>query len=302
LNVYLAILGRRPDGYHELQTLMAPINVFDSLVLEPASADPGLAHGIRFSLVSPERKSGTGSLGARPREAQDVPPDETNLVVRALAELRRRTGCPEGAKVTLVKRIPAGAGLGGGSSDAAAALLAANRAWKLRLARHELTDIAATLGSDVPFFLTCRAAVCTRRGDAVTPVEHGTRLHMILATPPERLASADVYAALDAADWAANDPHAAAKFDRLVGAFRRGDVGTLRRLLTNGLERAALALRPSLVRVKELMGRVSNAGAVMTGSGSSFFCLCRTAREARCGAAYLRSLGLSSAISIASCG
>jgi 4-diphosphocytidyl-2-C-methyl-D-erythritol kinase len=302
LNVYLSIQGRRPDGYHELHTLMLPIAIFDTLSFEPLHAEGTSPRGIQFQLLAVGGRPERVRPGGTPGGVREVPDDGTNLVVRALSALRQYAGCKSGANVTLVKRIPAGAGLGGGSSDAAAALVAANKAWGLALAQHELAQVASTLGSDVPFFLTCRPAVCTGRGEVVTPLEKGGRLHMVLVTPPERLASAEVYGALETTGWTVPAPDHTARFERLLTAIRRGDVGALGRLFYNGLERAALSLQPGLARVKKSLERISDAGGLMTGSGSSFFCLCRTARHARRGAAYLNSLGLSSAISVASCG
>jgi len=225
----------------------------------------------------------------------EVPSDETNLVVRAVDALRRKTGCQSAAQITLTKRIPAGAGLGGGSSDAAATLVAANKAWGLGLSGQDLADLAASLGSDVPFFLSSRPAVCSGRGEIVSPLDRAARLHVILVTPNERLASADVYAALRVADFA-EDAAGTTRLQQLVHAFRDGDVGRLSRLLCNGLARAALSIEPSLARLRDLLARLGAGTAMMTGSGSSFYCLCRTAREARRGAACLRSLGYPSAI------
>lgn len=292
LNVYLSIRGRRTDGYHEVQTLMVPIRLFDSVVFEPCPLLDTPPSGIGFNLARPSRSA----------EPLEVPADGTNLVVRAVTALRQRTGCRYGARITLTKRIPAGAGLGGGSSDAAAALVAANEAWGLGLPHSELSEVAASLGSDVPFFLTSSAAVCSGRGEIVAPLESGGRLHVIVVTPKERLASAAVYAALGESDYAGEAATGSDRFAQLVRAFRRGDVGTMGRLLCNGLARAALSLEPGLARLSDVLVRLSGGKAAMTGSGSSFFCLCRTEREARRGAARLRSLRFASAIATASYG
>ena len=140
LNLFLEVLGKRADGYHELATLMVPIRLFDTLSFEPTPAVAGRPAPIEFSLRACD-------------PASRVPADSSNLVVRALDLLRERSGCESGAKVELFKRIPTAAGLGGGSSDAAAALRVANRAWQIRWETEKLSSLAAELGSDVPFFL-----------------------------------------------------------------------------------------------------------------------------------------------------
>ena len=165
-------VGARPGGLSHSETLdVAPCAAADAPPL-----------GISFRLDSPGKRF----------EPVEVPSDESNLVVRALAALRQRTGCPTGARIALTKRIPAGAGLGGGSSDAAAALLAANEAWGLGLARSGLAEVASSLGSDVPFFLDGRPAVCSGRGETITPVERTARLHAVVVTPQQELRDASV--------------------------------------------------------------------------------------------------------------
>jgi 4-diphosphocytidyl-2-C-methyl-D-erythritol kinase len=292
LNVYLAVQGRRLDGYHEIRTLMVPIGLFDSLVVEPVRPADTPPSGILFNLAVPRERS----------VAVQVPSGDSNLVVRALSALRQRTGCSSGVRVSLTKRIPAAAGLGGGSSDAAAALLAANGAWGLNLGHAELAEIAASLGSDVPFFLHSRAAVCSGRGEVVAPLARSARLNAVVVTPHQRLASREVYAALCEESFVRDEVAETARLARLVRAFERGDVPTISRLLYNGLTDAALSLAPSLGQLAALLARFCGGSAIMSGSGSSFFCLCRTARQARRGAAFMKSLGYESAFAIASYG
>ncbi len=153
MNLSLCLQGRRDDGYHELETVMLALRFYDELQLEAAE---------------------DGVLELTVSGADDVPTDERNLVIRA-ERLRTATGCSRGGKVRLTKRIPSQAGLGGGSSDAAAALVAGNRLWALGLSADQLSTIAATLGSDVPFFLAPRAAVCTGRGEQVRAFYAGAK-------------------------------------------------------------------------------------------------------------------------------
>ncbi|MFN0056654.1 MAG: 4-(cytidine 5'-diphospho)-2-C-methyl-D-erythritol kinase, partial [Planctomycetales bacterium] len=155
LNLFLKVLGKREDGYHELETLMVSVGLYDTLQLK---ADPSG----KIELACHD--AGTLPPGALPRELP--PADGTNLVVRAAQLLRQVTGTQQGARLELIKRIPMAAGLAGGSSDAAAALIGLNRLWRLDLTGRELHELAAQLGSDVPFFLCpTPAAICRGRGE-----------------------------------------------------------------------------------------------------------------------------------------
>lgn len=150
INLYLKILGKRPDGFHELETLMCPVSLADELELEPAK------EGIQLE-VSTENgdilSSGPG-----------------NLIWKAAQAVQERAGIKAGVRISLNKRIPMGGGLAGGSSDAAATLLAVNKLWNAELDNATLMEIAAKLGSDVAFFLQSHPAICTGRGENVHPV------------------------------------------------------------------------------------------------------------------------------------
>ena len=142
LNLFFEVLGKRSDGYHEIETLMCPIAWYDTLCFA-RNVERRLGIGVPWGSAADAGGSGF----------EEVPRDGKNLVLRAMDLVRRRTGTKQGARLRLIKRIPTAAGLGGGSSDAAAALVAANLGWKLGLSLPELAAMAAELGSDVPFFL-----------------------------------------------------------------------------------------------------------------------------------------------------
>ena len=171
VNLYLELLARLSSGYHSLDTVMATVSWYDTLVFEPPRSAPDA-----LELVVVDHGS--------PRSAADaIPTDETNLVLKALLALRQQsqeTGVVDaralGARVTLTKRIASQAGLGGGSSDAATALMGANEFWRLGLNREALQPIAANLGSDVAFFLTGGLARCRSRGEVVEQFGMGRRL------------------------------------------------------------------------------------------------------------------------------
>src|SRR6476646_8651998 len=190
LNLSLEVFGRRGDGFHELETLMVPVRLFDTLSLAPTDASSAAyGNAIRLSIHSLPAHRGL-SPG-------DIPPADQNLVVRALSLLREQSGCTHGAHVELTKRIPAAAGLGGGSIDAAAALKLANHAWQLGWSRERLAELAAEIGSDVPFFLFGGAAVCRGRGERVARLPAVPPLDFVLVKPPVELSTADVYRTYD---------------------------------------------------------------------------------------------------------
>ena len=190
LNLFFEVLGKRDDGYHEIETLMCPIGLYDTLRFIDLPVGPVRLRCHRVF----------GAEGPRGRGLDQVSDGPDNLVVRAVELVRRRAGVNRGADILLVKRIPAAAGLGGGSSDAAAALVAANEVWRLGRSRGELARWAGELGSDVPFFLADGPAICRGRGERVTPIEGVGNLFFVLVRPPAGLATAAVYAACQAAE------------------------------------------------------------------------------------------------------
>jgi len=258
LNLFLEILRKRPDGYHDLESLMVAIDLFDTLEIHGTS-------------------SGEIVLRCEPPSLSAGP---DNLVHKAAMALRAYVepqgpgrGFPRqlGAEIRLTKRIPTQAGLGGGSSDAAAALVGLNEIWKLGLTRSELLAIAASLGSDVAFFLTLPAAWCTGRGEVVSPEEGASHFHFVLVCPPVGLGTAGVYKQLAV-------PPKPIPGDAVRSAFRAGDAEQLGRAIFNRLEEPAFALEPLVGRIRQRLGSfgpLSPCGAMMSGSGSAVFAVCR---------------------------
>jgi 4-diphosphocytidyl-2-C-methyl-D-erythritol kinase len=226
----------------------------------------------------------TATLGELPAAAD-------NTVTRALELLRRVAGAPLGAQVWLRKRIPSAAGLGGGSSDAAAALLAANLAWNLDWPQARLVELAAQLGSDVPFFLgdsrgRPAAAICRGRGERIEHVSGLGSAWFVLVRPPEGLSTKAVYSACRP-----GSPSCSAQ--PLVNALRGGDWRQVRLNLLNRLEVAAAGLSQWIERLRDQFARLDCVAAQMSGSGSSYFGICRNLRQARAVARQLqaRSMG-----------
>ena len=171
INLSLRILGKRPDGFHELETLMAPIGLADTI-----EVSHGTGHGITLTCNDPE-----------------LPTDSNNLCVKAAEAFRIATGLDHGIAITLLKRIPHGAGLGGGSSDAAAVLKGLNELFDEPLVNEEFHQIAASLGSDVPFFLTSGPAWCRGRGEILEEVSALPKRNLLLIKPPFPVPTAWAY-------------------------------------------------------------------------------------------------------------
>ncbi len=255
LNLFLEILRKRPDNYHDLESLMVAIDLFDTLETRAAAPDE----------ITLRCEPDTLSTG----------PD--NLVHKAATALREFAARPElGASIRLVKRIPTQAGLGGGSSDAAAALVGLNQIWKLGLTRDELVGIAASIGSDVAFFLTLPVAWCTGRGEVTTPepTPGGSGLYFVLVFPPVGVSTAEVYKRLTV-------PKEPLAGFAVRTAFQSGDATALGLAMFNRLEEPAFALEPIVGRIRKRLGQLNPAGAMMSGSGSTVFAPCRDSYEAQ---------------------
>lgn len=288
LNLILEVLSRRDDGYHELETLMVPVRLYDSLSLEP---------------VPPRKDGRPGPIlvhvrGAYPpalnRDGEELPPSgEDNLVVRALELLRRQSGCQHGARVDLVKRIPLAAGLGGGSSDAAAALRLANRAWGLGYDGARLAALGAEIGSDVPFFLSRCAAICRGRGERVESLPGLRPLHIVILRPRCALSTRDVYRAHDDLP-SVTAGHGADRLGALLRTWRHGNVAEMGQWMSNRLQAAATTLSPWIEQVRAAFARLDFVGHQLAGSGSAYFGVCRHAQHAQRLATILRTrqLGL----------
>lgn len=295
LNLFLEVLARRPDGFHEIETLMAPIGRYDMVRLSP-SADGRIIlriddEPIRASGPGIETGPSSTTFPSTP-SGEQLPTGDDNLVVRAVRLLRERARVSAGGVLRLTKRIPLAAGLAGGSSDAAAALVAANELWQLGWSRSRLAELAAELGSDVPFFLGRGPAVCRGRGERIEPLGSLGALHFVVVKPPAGLSTAAVYRACRPEDR----PRGCAA---LVEALRRGCLARAGRLLHNTLQAAAVSLSPWIERLQQEFSRLPLLGHQMSGSGTSYFGLCQHALAARQIAARLRSRGWSNAWAVA---
>jgi 4-diphosphocytidyl-2-C-methyl-D-erythritol kinase len=266
INLHLRVSGCRADGFHEVRTLLQTIDLVDELRARPASA------GVLEIRVDPD---------------QSVPTGEDNLVSRAAHALRDRAGVSGGAEIELIKRIPVGAGLGGGSSDAAATLVMLDALWDLHLEKKVLEDIAADLGSDVPFFLTGGLAWATGRGEIVRPLPDFMSHAVLVCVPPIEVSTRDVY------DQFSADPRlTSGSPDATVDLFAAASERSLESTppwnsLENDLEPVVVENWPEVGRVVEALRVAGPLHAAVTGSGAAAFAIFSDIESAREGAAGL---------------
>lgn len=253
VNLSLRVHGRRDDGFHELTSLVMGIDLCDTLRLAPGP--PG---EIRLQCDSP-----------------DLPVDDRNLVVRAAGLLARRAGAEAGARMRLEKAIPVAAGLGGGSSDAAAALKGLRRLWRADVSDGALAEMGAEIGSDVPLFFHLPAAIVRGRGERVEQVSLGWSGWVGLVFSGEVVSTPAVYAALQCA------PGVRVEDDGNIAVITRGTTAEeIGPHLANDLERGVFRVCPAMER---LLGRVRDAGgqpARISGAGSVVYALFDEAKEA----------------------
>ena len=250
VNLTLEVLGKRADGYHEITTVMQAVDLSDRITLDDGD-DLDLRSG-----------------------SADIPTDAGNLAWRAAAALKEAAGFRGGVRITLDKRIPVAAGLGGGSSDAAGVLLGLNRLWQLRWPLERLDEVAATLGSDVPFFLRGGAALASGRGEKIEALRSRS-MALVLVNPKFPSSTAEMYGRLTPKMYS-------------DGAATRSAVGALARSATrvaaslyNGMEPAAAAVFPQIVQMRAALLAAGALGALMSGSGPTVFGVARSYEQAR---------------------
>lgn len=252
VNLVLEVLGKRPDGYHELSTVMQAVDLFDRLTVEAAAT-------ITLETSEPA-----------------LPTDDRNLVVRAARLLQEAAGIEAGARIVLDKRIPLAAGLGGGSSDAAAALLGLNRLWGLRWRRERLVELAVKLGMDVPFFLGRGRALGTSRGEVLAALPGVGGYALVLVNPGVGLSTQEVYGRVPPG-WRAESDGT----KRMLDALKKRNVVRVAGALTNHLEHWVEPAMPVIGRMKAALLAAGALGAAMSGSGPTVFGLARSLDQAR---------------------
>jgi 4-diphosphocytidyl-2-C-methyl-D-erythritol kinase len=242
INWTLEVLFKREDGFHELRTIYQTVSLHDTLTITETDGP--------LEIVCND-----------PR----VPCDETNLAFKAAALLRESTGTSKGARIEIEKRIPVAAGLGGGSSNAAATLLALVRLWRVEIDEQELIRIAASLGSDVPFFLTGGTALGVGRGEEVYPSEQVHSEHLLLVNPGFAVSTRDAYEKLSRL----TRPEAALNIPFALLAAK--GISGLPLVARNDLEEAVVAAHPEIAEVKRRLLSLGARHAQMSGSGATVF-------------------------------
>ena len=252
LNLRLKVTGVRSDGYHELVSLMVPVGLCDRLGLQI-----------------------TGSSGNRlSSKGYGVPDDESNLVLKAAKAFQAKSGKNEGVSLVLEKNIPVSAGLGGGSSDAAAVLLALNEIYGAPLSLEELHSVAVNLGADVPFFLSCRPSIARGIGEILEPVESWRQHGYVIVNPPLQVSTAWVYGQYRLSELTRDE------FYYIKNQLSRDSLA-IAHILENDLEAVTSASFPTIEIIKRNVMEAGAAGVLMSGSGPSVFGVFETLRDAQ---------------------
>jgi 4-diphosphocytidyl-2-C-methyl-D-erythritol kinase len=251
VNWVLEVLRRRPDGYHEVRTVMQSIDLCDTLELHLAD-----------ELCLEARGEG-------------LPPADENLVMKAARLLQQHADGLPGVRIRLSKAIPVAAGLGGGSSDAAAGLRGLSELWALGLSREALADMAARLGSDVPFFIHGGAALAEGRGERITPLPDTRQRQLVIVLPPLTIADKTrrMYSLLTAADY--TDGSMAARLTDAIGQGRPVEDEHL----FNVFDRPAFRAFPELERLRRALLEAAAHSVHLAGSGPALFALAEDAKQ-----------------------
>ena len=245
INWTLCVLGRRADNYHELCTAFQTITLHDTL---------------RFALRDDECLELTC-------DAPDIPLDESNLIHRAAVALREKHEVQKGASIKLEKRIPSGGGLGGGSSNAAVTLLALAKLWEIEADGRALEEIGATLGADVPFFMTGGTALGVGLGTEITPLDEVVAEHLLIVAPDVKVSTVEAYKALNAPSLTKVGGDLILSISRASAEFADSFPGALR----NDFEPPIFRLEPEIERARNALISAGATAAQMSGSGSSVF-------------------------------
>jgi 4-diphosphocytidyl-2-C-methyl-D-erythritol kinase len=245
INLLLRVLGRRADNFHEIFTVFQTVTLHDRLTFE-------CLEGESLELEC---------------SAHGVPSDETNLVHRAATALREHFGVRRGARIRLEKRIPSEGGLGGGSSDAAVALMALSSLWEIRTDRTELAAIGARLGADVPFFLTGGTALGTGLGTEIHALDDITPKHLVIVAPGVKVSTAEAYVSLDAPALTKAETTVNLPISRTSAQIS----DSLCEVIHNDFEPLIFRLRPEIKRAYDALIETGARCALLAGSGSSVF-------------------------------
>lgn len=243
INWALDVLGKRPDGYHEVRMVMQSIDLWD--VISIAEKEKGI--------------SVTCSTG-------DIPVDETNTAYKAAALIKERFGIEKGIAIELEKHIPVAAGMAGGSADAAAVLVGLNRMWGLNLKDRDIMALAGPVGSDVPFCVAGGTALAEGRGEQITALSPAEGIWLVLITPEQHISTAEVYGRLDLSSISVRPDIAS-----MVDSLRHRDLEGIARNMRNVLEEVTAELCPLIGIIKRDIFGQGAIGCCMSGSGPTVY-------------------------------
>ncbi|MCD6385871.1 4-(cytidine 5'-diphospho)-2-C-methyl-D-erythritol kinase [Candidatus Sumerlaeota bacterium] len=265
INLYLRVLGRRPDGYHNITTIYQTVDLADRLEFTFTSPDDSSLHSPLLSLS--------------PDSSFDVPTDESNLIIIAVKFLEKYadTKC-KGLKIMLSKQIPIGAGLGGGSADAAATLVAVNRLCSLGLTQEELSNIALSVGADVPFFLQGGTALGEGRGERLSPLQNNLQYYVVIVFPGFSISTRMAYNSLEG--LSSDVKEAVCEMQQIVRVLGEGDVNQLCELIANDFSPVLEKRYPELTNVRGSLLSAGCSSAMLSGSGSAVFGICESKEKA----------------------
>ena len=249
INLFLRVLRKRADGYHDIVSLMQKITLYDELIFSPRPKG--------IVLKCPD---------------SDLPTSEDNLVFRAAQFIFAYADYPSGVEITLTKKIPLAAGLGGGSSDAATTLIALNKICSLNLKKNELMKLGAKIGADVPFFIFGNNALASGIGDKLKALQNLPKINLVLIKPRFELSTKMVYKNLNLRLTRGKNNYSIPRFLKM---------GDIIRELHNDLESVSLKMHPELNDLKQMLLRHGALGALMSGSGPTVFGIFRDGKEAK---------------------
>lgn len=253
INLFLEILGKRPDGYHEIETVMQGISLYDYISMEDYNKD------IEFTCSNPNLSVG-----------------EDNLVLKAVRIFQKESRISRGVKIHLEKGIPVGAGLGGGSSDAVATLFGLNKLWQVGYDEKKLVSLAEKLGSDTPFFVFGNTAICKGRGELVTPYALPVPYNYIIIYPRFEVSTATVYK-----NFKIVLTKNLKDVSFLLQALASGNPERLGASLYNRLEDVVFSLYPNIEKIKKTLAKFDFCGTLLSGSGSALYGLCKGERDSK---------------------
>lgn len=239
INLGLEVLGKREDGYHEIRTLFQTVDLYDVLEFRPISGPRILLQG----------------------DDASIPWNEENLIYKAAIFLKKRFGILKGIAIHVIKNIPAGKGLGGGSSNAAITLYALNKLWELHLDEKQLMEIGRELGADIPYFLKGGFCLGTERGDAITPLPDLPPLFCLLVLPEISILTASVYQQLQFSLTSKN------KDSKIIRFLESRDFS----LLENSLEETVFNLYPQIKAIKSSLLNLEPELSLISGTGAAVF-------------------------------